>query len=113
MPGRPTNWIKVGQGLTALAVDAGGVCLDIFCLVCYFSSLSFPVWETVLYRLKYCLKGPLIPEQVTNQLGQAQFANRWISRSSFIGALELTFKAPITTAADDIHKYFFIVPQRK
>ena len=25
----------------------------------------------------------------------------------------LTLKAPITTAADDIHKYFFIVFQRK
>ena len=25
----------------------------------------------------------------------------------------LTLKAPITTAADDIHKYFFIVYQRK
>ena len=27
--------------------------------------------------------------------------------------MKLTFKAPITTAADDIHKYFFIVFQRK
>ena len=26
---------------------------------------------------------------------------------------DLTHKAPITTAADDIHKYFFIVFQRK
>ena len=25
VPGRPTIWIKVGQGLTALAVGAGGV----------------------------------------------------------------------------------------
>ena len=24
VPGRPTNWIKVGQGLNALAVSAGG-----------------------------------------------------------------------------------------
>ena len=29
------------------------------------------------------------------------------------GVLSLTLKAPITTAADDIHKYFFIVFQRK
>ena len=36
VPGRPTIWIKVGQGLTALAVGAGGGCLDIF-----FSCLSF------------------------------------------------------------------------
>ena len=29
MPGRPTIWITVGQGPTALAVGAGGGCLDI------------------------------------------------------------------------------------
>ena len=29
VPGRPTIWITVGQGPTALAVDAGGGCLDI------------------------------------------------------------------------------------
>ena len=28
--GRPTNWEKVGQGPTALAVSAGGGRLDIF-----------------------------------------------------------------------------------
>ena len=31
--GRPTVWISVGQGPTALAVGAGGVCLDIFSLI--------------------------------------------------------------------------------
>ena len=30
VPGRPTIWISVGQGPTALAVGAGGGCLDIF-----------------------------------------------------------------------------------
>ena len=29
VPWRPTIWIIVGQGLTALAVGAGGGCLDI------------------------------------------------------------------------------------
>ena len=33
-------WIRVGQGPTALAVGAGGGCLDIFTLVYPFSSLS-------------------------------------------------------------------------
>ena len=33
VPGRPTIWIIVGQELTALAVGAGGGCLDIFTLV--------------------------------------------------------------------------------
>ena len=32
VPGRPTIWITVGQGPTALAVGAGGGCLDIFTL---------------------------------------------------------------------------------
>ena len=28
VPGRPTIWMTVGQGPTALAVGAGGSCLD-------------------------------------------------------------------------------------
>ena len=36
VPGRPTVWITVGQGPTALAVGGGGGCLDFF-----FSRLSF------------------------------------------------------------------------
>ena len=63
VPGRPTIWITVGQGPTALAVGAGGGCLDIFTLKCPFSSLSPSLWETARYRLKYCLKGPLNPKQ--------------------------------------------------
>ena len=31
------------------------------------SSSSSSVWETSRYRLKYCLKGPLNPKQLTNQ----------------------------------------------
>ena len=53
VPGRPTIWIIVGQGLTAFVVGAG--CLDIFLS----SILSPSLWETARYRLKYCLKGPL------------------------------------------------------
>ena len=65
--GRPTILITVGQGPTALAVGAGGGCLDIFTLIYPSSSLSPPLWETARYRLKYCLKGPLNPNQPTNQ----------------------------------------------
>ena len=36
VPGRPTVWMIVGQGPPALAV--GGGCLDIFSLICPFSS---------------------------------------------------------------------------
>ena len=67
VPGRPTIWSIVGQGPTALAVDAGGGCLDIFILIYLISPLSPSLWETARYRLKYCLKGPLNPKQPTNQ----------------------------------------------
>ena len=67
VPGRPTIWITVGQGPTALAVGAGGGCLDIFTLIYPFSSLSLSLWQTTRYRLKYCLKGPLNPKHPTNQ----------------------------------------------
>ena len=59
VPGRPTIWITVGQGPTALAEGAGGGCLDIFSLIYPFFPLSPSLWETARYRLKYCLKGPL------------------------------------------------------
>ena len=65
VPGRPTILITVGQGPTTLAVGAG--CLDIFTLIYPFSPLSPSLWETARYRLKYRLKGPLNPQQPTNQ----------------------------------------------
>ena len=66
VPRRPTIWITVGQGPTALTVGTGGGCLDIFTLICHFSSLSPSLWETARYRLKYCLKRLLNPKQPTN-----------------------------------------------
>ena len=45
-PGRPTIWIKVGQGPAALAVGAGGDGLGIFTLIYLFSLLSHSLWET-------------------------------------------------------------------
>ena len=38
-----------------------------FLLSTILSSLSPSLWETARYRLKYCLKGPLNPNQPTNQ----------------------------------------------
>ena len=72
--GVPLIWIIVGQGPTALAVGAGGGCLDIFTLIYPFSPLSPSLWETARYRLKYCLKGPLNPKQPTNQPTTATIA---------------------------------------
>ena len=65
--GRTTIWITVGQGPTALAVGAGGGCLDIFSLIYPFTPLSPALWETARYTLKYCLTEPLNPIQPTNQ----------------------------------------------
>ena len=67
VPARPTIWMIVGQGPIALAVGAGGGCLEIFTLFFPFSSLSPSLWQTARYRLKYYLKGPLNPKQPTNQ----------------------------------------------
>ena len=67
VPGRPTIWISIGQGPTALAVGAGGSCFDIFTLIYPFSPLFPSLWETARYRLKYCLKGPFNQKQPTNQ----------------------------------------------
>ena len=45
MPGRPTIWITVGQGPTALAVGAGGRCLDMFTLIYALSSFSLSLGD--------------------------------------------------------------------
>ena len=66
VPGRPTIWIIEGQGPIALAAGAGGGCLDIFTLLYLFSPLFPSLWETVRYRLKCCLKGPLNPKSTKN-----------------------------------------------
>ena len=45
VPGRPTDWIVVGQGPIALAVGAGWGCLDIFTFLYLFSSFSLSLGE--------------------------------------------------------------------
>ena len=71
--GRPTIWISVGQGPTALVVSrcGWGVVWTFSLSSVLFSPLSPSLWETARYRLKYCLKGPLNPKQPTNQLYRA------------------------------------------
>ena len=90
VPGRPTVWITVGQGPTALAVGAGGGCLDIFTLIYLFFPLSPSLWETARYRLKYCLKGPLNPKP-TNQkcelsqlMGKTEFPSTAKDRTNYV-----------------------------
>ena len=45
VPGRPTIWITVWQGPTALAVGAGGGCLAIFTLYPFLSSFSLSLGD--------------------------------------------------------------------
>ena len=46
VPGRPTIWLTIGQGPTALAVDASGGCLDIFTLIYPFFSFSLSLGDS-------------------------------------------------------------------
>ena len=65
----------VGRWPAELTVGAGGVCLDFFLSSINLSLLLSPsLWETVRFRLKYCLKGPLSSKQPTNQLCTAEFS---------------------------------------
>ena len=45
VPGRPTIWTTVGQGPIALAVGAGGGCLDIFTLLYPFLSFTLSLGD--------------------------------------------------------------------
>ena len=68
VPGRPTIWITVGQGPTALVVGAGGVVWTFLLSSILFSCLSPSLLEMARYRLKYCLKEPLNPKQPTTKV---------------------------------------------
>ena len=91
VPGRPTIWITVGQGPTALAVGAVGGCLDIFTLIYPFFPLSPSLWEMARYRLKYCLKGLLNPKQPTNQPIHCYRLGESICHSRGVGSYFVTF----------------------
>ena len=84
VPGRPTIWITVGQGPTALAVGVGGGCLDIFTLIYPFFPLSPSLWETARYRLKYCLKGPLNPKPTNQPILNLKLLQSSYHKSCFI-----------------------------
>ena len=60
-------WIIVGQGSIALAVGAGGGCLDIFSLVYLFSFLSHSLGDGPI-QTEILFQGPLNPKQLTNQI---------------------------------------------
>ena len=58
VPGRPTVWMIVGQGLIALAIGAGGIVWTFYSPLSFLSSFISPfLWDTARYRLKYYIKG--------------------------------------------------------
>ena len=63
VPGRPTIWMIVRQRPVALAVGAGGGCLDIFTLLYLFSPLSPSLWETLETEI---LSQREVKPQITN-----------------------------------------------
>ena len=63
--GRPSN--LADSRARAYCTCNGCGCLNIFTLIYLFSPLSPSLWETVRYRLKYCLERPLNPKQTTDQ----------------------------------------------
>ena len=63
VPGILLILIRVRQGRDWVAVV-----WTFFCRLSFFFSFTLSVWETVRYRLKYYLKGPLSPKQPTNQM---------------------------------------------
>ena len=70
VPGRPTNLDYSRARAYCACSGCGWGCLDSFSLVYHFSFRSPSLCETARYRLKYCLKGPLGPNQPTNLSGK-------------------------------------------
>ena len=110
VPGRPANWIIVGRGPIALAVGAGGGCLDIFSLIYHFSFLSPSLWETARYRLKYCLKGPLslnTTNQSTSHPDWSIFIQLW--KNSMQESIWYKFDQNPFNSYWDIVKFMFVL----
>ena len=77
-----------------------GVVWKIFTLLYLFSSLSPSLWETVRYRLKYCLKGPLNPNQPTNKPIhhpeiQPSLSRAFDCRLGWLGGAKVLGKLPV------------------
>ena len=74
VPGRPTILITVGQGPIALAVSAGGGCLDIFTLVYPFFSFSLSLGDGPI--LTEILSQRAVKPKSTNQPNSQHFVKR-------------------------------------
>ena len=73
VPGRPSNLADSRARAYCACSGCGWGLFGHFTLIYLFSPLSPSLWETVRYRLKYCLKGPLNPKQPTNH--NSEFRN--------------------------------------
>ena len=67
-PKRPTNLDNRRARVSCTCSRCGWGLFAHFFLTSIFSLLFLSLWETARYRLKYCLKGPLNPKQLTNQI---------------------------------------------
>ena len=65
--GRPTNLDYSRARAYCACSRCGWGLFGYFFFHLSFPSLSPSLWETARYRLEYCLKGPLSPNQPTNQ----------------------------------------------
>ena len=67
VPGRPTNLDRSrARAYCACSRCGWGLSGHFFSRLAFPFFLSPSLWETARYRQKYCLKGPLSPEQPTN-----------------------------------------------
>ena len=67
VPGRPANLNHSRARTYSTYSRCGWELIGHFSIIYDFSLLSPSLWETVRYRLKYCLKGLLSPKQPTNK----------------------------------------------
>ena len=81
VPGRPSD-LANSRAKAYCAHSAGGG-FSTFLLSSITSLLFLTLWETVQYRLKYCLKEPLNPEQPMN-VGLYKLDSCNFEKSSFV-----------------------------
>ena len=67
-PKRPTNLDNSRARVYCTCSRCGWGLFGHFSLSSIFSLFFLILWETARYRLKYCIKGPLNPKQLTNQI---------------------------------------------
>ena len=79
------------------------VCI-FFSRLLFLFSVSPPLWETARYTLKYCLKGPLSPKQLTNQLYRIYSGNLMASYFKIFSFLTFTLQMHVLSSLTYINK---------